>query len=514
MKICTIIGARPQFIKAAAVSRAIAAHNRQTLNLDLGTSNIELRTLNFEHSSSVEPRTLNIEHSSSVEPGTLNVEHRTLNEIILHTGQHYDDGMSAVFFRELEIPEPKYNLAIGSGSHGAQTGQMLAAIEKVLIEEKPDWVLIYGDTNSTLAGALAAAKLHIPIAHVEAGLRSFNRRMPEEINRIVADQLSTLLLCPSQVAVDNLAAEGIGGNPMVRQAHHDKQGCHPEPSLSEPPPALRATSAGGGQKESSPVNLEQSSNIEHRTLNIEQATSVVITGDVMADALQFAATKVSNQSDILGRLGLQPQRYILATVHRAENTDDPKRLRNIMAALAELAEREPVILPLHPRTRKILERTSNLEPRTLNFEHRTLNLEHSPPVEPRTLNIEQSSSVEPRTLNIEPRTLNIERPSSLRLIEPLGYFDIIALEKSARMLLTDSGGMQKEAYWLKVPCITLRDETEWVETVESGWNILTGADSDRIVTAVQNFKAPATHPPLYGDGQAAEKILSILCQNL
>jgi len=491
MKIATIIGARPQFIKAAAVSRAIAAHNRQALNLDPGTSNIELRTLNFEHSSSVEPRTLNIEHS-------------TLNEFLIHTGQHYDDGMSAVFFRELEIPEPKYNLAIGSGSHGAQTGQMLAAIEKILIDEKPDWVLIYGDTNSTLAGALAAAKLHIPIAHVEAGLRSFNRRMPEEINRIVADQLSTLLLCPSQVAVDNLAAEGIGGNPMVRQAHHDKQGCHPEPSLSEPPPALRAASAGGGQKESSPVNLEQSSNIEHRTLNlehsspveprtlnIEQSSSVVITGDVMADALQFAATKASAQSDILARLGLQPQRYLLATVHRAENTDDPKRLSDIMAALSELAEREPVILPLHPRTKKILERTSNRQ--TSNIEHRTLNIEHSS--------------------SVEPRTLNIEHPC-LRLIDPLGYFDIIALEKSARMLLTDSGGMQKEAYWLKVPCVTLRDETEWVETVASGWNILTGADRNRIVTAVQNFTPPKDHPPLYGGGQAAEKILSILCQNL
>ena len=496
MKIATIIGARPQFIKAAAVSRAIAAHNRQALNLDPGTSNIELRTLNFEHSSSVEPRTLNIEHS-------------TLNEFLIHTGQHYDDGMSAVFFRELEIPEPKYNLAIGSGSHGAQTGQMLAAIEKILIDEKPDWVLIYGDTNPTLAGALAAAKLHIPIAHVEAGLRSFNRRMPEEINRIVADQLSTLLLCPSQVAVDNLAAEGIGGNPMVRQAHHDKQGCHPEPSLSEPPPALRAASAGGGQKESSPVehrtlnleqsssveprtlNIEQSSSVEPRTLNIEQSSSVVITGDVMADALQFAATKASAQSDILARLGLQPQRYLLATVHRAENTDDPKRLSDIMAALSELAEREPVILPLHPRTKKILERTSNRQ--TSNIEHRTLNIEHSS--------------------SVEPRTLNFEHPC-LRLIDPLGYFDIIALEKSARMLLTDSGGMQKEAYWLKVPCVTLRDETEWVETVASGWNILTGADRNRIVTAVQNFTPPKDHPALYGGGQAAEKILSILWQNL
>ncbi len=387
MKICTIVGARPQFIKAAAVSRAIAAHNRQTSN----------------------------------------IEPRTLNEVIIHTGQHYDDGMSAVFFRELEIPEPKYNLAIGSGSHGAQTGQMLAAIEKVLIEEKPDWVLIYGDTNSTLAGALAAAKLHIPIAHVEAGLRSFNRRMPEEINRVVADQLSTLLLCPSQVAVDNLAAEGIPSHP----------------------------------------------NLEHRTLNIEHASSVVITGDVMADALQFAATKALAQSDILARLGLQPQRYILATIHRAENTDDPKRLSNIMAALAELAEREPVILPLHPRTKKILEATH------------------------------------PSLLTPDPSRSN----ASLRIIDPTGYFDIIALEKSARMLLTDSGGMQKEAYWLKVPCVTLRDETEWVETVESGWNILTGADRNRIVTAVQNFTPPKDHPPLYGDGQAAVHCLKALLES-
>ncbi len=376
MKICTIIGARPQFIKASAVSRAIAAHNRLTPNAS------------------------------------------PLTEVIIHTGQHYDDGMSAVFFRELEIPEPKYNLAIGSGSHGAQTGQMLAAIEKVLIEEKPDWVLIYGDTNSTLAGALAAAKLHIPIAHVEAGLRSFNRRMPEEINRVVADQLSTLLLCPSQVAVDNLAAEGIV-SPLT-------------------PDASRLT------------------------------PNVIITGDVMADALQFAATKASAQSDILNRLGLQPQGYLLATVHRAENTDDPKRLSNIMAALAELAEREPVILPLHPRTRKILEATLLL--------HLTPNASH------------------------------------LTLLDPLGYFDIIALEKSARMLLTDSGGMQKEAYWLKVPCVTLRDETEWVETVASGWNVLTGADRDRIITAVHSFKPPADHSPLYGDGKAAAHCLRALLE--
>lgn len=360
MKIVTIIGARPQFIKAATISRAIAAHNR-----------------------------------SGASPAVV--------EILIHTGQHYDDGMSAIFFRELEIPEPKYNLNVGSGPHGQQTGQMLATIEETLLAEQPDWVLIYGDTNSTLAGALAAAKLHIPIAHVEAGLRSFNRRMPEEINRIVADRLATLLFCPSQTAVENLIAEGI-------------------------------------------------------------VKGVSIVGDVMADALEFAVAKVSDNSDILNRLGLQPQSYLLATVHRAENTGDSQRFRTIMATLSELSEREPVIFPLHPRTKKILE-----------------------------------------------HTLNLELPS-LRLIDPVGYFDIIALEKSARMLLTDSGGMQKEAYWLKVPCITLRDETEWVETVESGWNILAGADQKKIINATQNFTQPIAHPDLYGDGHVAEKIIISLSE--
>jgi UDP-N-acetylglucosamine 2-epimerase len=382
MKIVTIIGARPQFIKAAAISRAITVHNR--------------------------------DNSESV-----------IEEILIHTGQHYDDGMSAIFFRELEIPEPKYNLGIGSGSHGKQTGQMLAVIEEVLLKENPDWVLIYGDTNSTLAGALAAAKLHIPIAHVEAGLRSFNRRMPEEINRIVADHLSTLLFCPSQVAVDNLAAESIGKNEGKRPFFLEKKwGAVPVFSAR-----------------------------------------VVLTGDVMADALQFAATKAEAQSDILARLGMQPQSYLLATVHRAENTNDPDRLGNIMAALSEIGREEAVVLPLHPRTKKIL-------------------IDHVPSLLPPN--------------------------PSLRIIDPVGYFDIIALEKSARMILTDSGGMQKEAYWLKVPCITLRDETEWVETVEYGWNILTGADTHKIMDSVKKFWPPADHPPLYGDGQAAAHCLKAL----
>jgi len=355
MKIATIIGARPQFIKAATISRCIAEHNGNSL-------------------------------------------FPCIEEIIVHTGQHYDDGMSAIFFRELEIPEPKYNLNIGSGSHGRQTGQMLAAIEEVLIIEKPDWVLIYGDTNSTLAGALAAAKLRLPIAHVEAGLRSFNRLMPEEINRIVADQLSHLLLCPSQVAVDNLIEEGI------------TKGVH-------------------------------------------------ITGDVMADALQFAATKASINSEILARLGLKPQKYLLATVHRAENTDDPNRLGNIMTALSKLAESETVVIPMHPRTRKILE-------------------------------VRCPSLLAPQT-------------SSLMVIDPVGYFEIIALEKTARIVLTDSGGIQKEAYWLQVPCVTLRDETEWIETIDTGWNILAGADRDRIIETVHSFKTPSESPHLYGDGRSA-----------
>jgi len=391
MKIAAIIGARPQFIKAAAISRAIAGHNRN-------------------NSSPV------IEKSGDMTQfrqklGSCPPISTVIEEILVHTGQHYDDDMSAIFFRELEIPEPKYNLGIGGhdaascppipNSHGRQTGRMLMAIEEVLLKEKPDWVLIYGDTNSTLAGALAAAKLHIRIAHVEAGLRSYNRLMPEEINRIVADQLSHLLLCPSQVAVNNLAVEGI-------------------------------------------------------------TKGVLITGDVMADALQFAATKASAHSDILARLSLQPQGYLLATVHRAENTDDNQRLKNILSAFAAL--NEPVVFPAHPRTRKYLQETG------------------------------------------------YQPPENVKLIDPVGYFDIIALEKSARLLLTDSGGMQKEAYWLKVPCITLRDETEWVETVELGSNILTGADRDRIIETVRTFKTPADHLPLYGDGKAASHCLKALLE--
>jgi len=284
---------------------------------------------------------------------------------------------------------------------------MLAAVERVLEAERPAWVLVYGDTNSTLAGALAAAKLHIPVAHVEAGLRSYNRLMPEEINRVISDHLASLLFCPGRGAVANLAAEGI-------------------------------------------------------------TKGVVETGDIMADALAYAAGRMETDpgGTVARRLGLEPGGYLLATVHRSENTDDPGRLGGIMGALEDLARETPVVLPLHPRTEKAL-RTSF------------------------------------------PGLLE-RRVPGLIVLEPVGYFDMIGLQKGARVILTDSGGVQKEAYWLGVPCVTLRDETEWVETVAAGWNVLAGADRERIVRAVRDFRVPGSRPPLYGDGRAAARILAEL----
>jgi len=351
MKVVSIVGARPQFIKAAAVSRLLRLQ---------------------------------------------------ATEILVHTGQNYDQNMSEVFFDELEIPAPEYHLGVGSGSHGAQTGEMLARVEKVLLTERPDWVLVYGDTNSTLAGALAAAKLHIPVAHVEAGLRSFNRDMPEEINRVLTDHVSDLLFCPSETAVRNLAQEGI------------TRGVH-------------------------------------------------VVGDVMADTLYFAASRAEERSDILNRLKLLPGSYLLETIHRAENTDDPERLESILQAF--VAVNETLIFPLHPRTRKRIDE---------------LGL-HS-----------------------------VLQNSQVRLINPVGYLDMVCLEQSARLILTDSGGIQKEAYWLKVPCITLRDETEWVETVDAGWNYLAGTEMEQIVQAVNKFRPPANQPVLYGEGCAAQKMVAYL----
>lgn len=358
MKIVTIVGARPQFIKAAAVSRVIRR-----------------------------------DYAGQI------------REVLVHTGQHYDNNMSKVFFDELEIPHPDYNLEISGGNHGEMTGKMLDAIERVLLSEKPDWLLIYGDTNSTLAGALAASKLHVPVAHIEAGLRSFNMRMPEEVNRIVADRVSTLLLCPTTTAVENLAAEGV------------RRGVH----------------------------------------NV---------GDVMYDASLFYRDLAGSRSTILQDLGLSEGNYVLATTHRAENTDDPARLRGIVEALARIATDTPVVLPLHPRTRKLL--------------------------------AGQGAAID---------------LGAVKLIEPVPFLDMIRLEQSARAIVTDSGGVQKEAYFFGVPCLTTRDETEWVETVAAGWNKLVGASANRILDAYRLLDLPpGDRPDLYGDGHASELALRTLLE--
>lgn len=358
MRIVTIIGARPQFIKAATVSRVAA------------------RT-----------------------PG--------VQELLLHTGQHYDENMSAVFFQEMGIPEPAYHLGMGSGSHGAMTGRMLGGIEEVLLDVKPHWVLVYGDTNSTLAGALAAVKLHIPVAHVEAGLRSFNRRMPEETNRVLADHASDLLFAPTATAVRNLANEGIAG-PKVQ-----------------------------------------------------------LVGDVMYDASRFFGTKAERESRILEAHGLRPRGYVLATIHRAENTDAPARLAAIFRGLAALAADVPVVLPLHPRTRQALAAAGLLA--------------------------------------------DVER--RLRVLPPVGFMDMVMLEKHARLVATDSGGVQKEAFFYRVPCLTLRDETEWVELVELGWNTLCPPTSAAAVAAAARAAlglSPRDVASPYGDGTSAERILETL----
>ncbi|MDM8006725.1 MAG: UDP-N-acetylglucosamine 2-epimerase (non-hydrolyzing) [Phycisphaerae bacterium] len=362
MKVLTVVGARPQFIKAATVSRAFAALNRSQ-------------------------------------------GQEVVNERIVHTGQHYDANMSKVFFDELEIPPPAINLEVGSGSHGRQTAAMLERLESIIVEQAPDWVLIYGDTNSTLAGALAAVKVHIPVAHVEAGLRSYNRAMPEEINRLVADSVSTLLFCPTQTAVDNLRKEGV------------TRGVH-------------------------------------------------LVGDVMYDSVLFNTSLARRKSDVLARLNLEPRSFFLATIHRAENTDDPERLAGILQALRETRTR--IVLPLHPRTRK-----------TLGDGLRRL----SPKVQ---------------------------------IVDPVPYLDMLMLESNARVILTDSGGVQKEAYWFGVPCVTLRDETEWVELIACGSNRLAGADPVAIGEAVRWAEEAAAamrqrkRVDLYGDGKSAEKIVARL----
>lgn len=344
LRVLTVVGARPQFVKAAAISRAIAARG-------------------------------------------------DITEILVHTGQHFDPALSWVFFDELQIPEPKLNLGIHGGRHGEMTGRMLEALEHVMLAEAPDLVLVPGDTTSTLAGALAAAKLHIPIAHLEAGLRSFNRRMPEEVNRVLTDHVSALLFCPTETAVDNLHREGI-------------------------------------------------------------AAGVHNVGDVMYDAARFAAANL-HRSDILQRLDLQPRAYAVATLHRAENTDDRYVLSEMIGFLRERARDCPVVFPVHPRTRqRIFEWDIGLGP--------------------------------------------------LVICDPLGYLDMHCLLQSAVTVFTDSGGLQKEAYFHRVPCVTLRGETEWVETVAAGWNRLwKGADY-----------APRREISDYGDGHAAEKAVDIIVEHL
>jgi len=355
MKILSIVGARPQFIKAAAVSRVLG----QVDGMD---------------------------------------------ELLVHTGQHYDNNMSDVFFGELDIPEPAYNLGIGSGSHGQQTGKMLERLEEVVLRERPDRVLVYGDTNSTLAGALAAAKLHVPVAHVEAGLRSFNRHMPEEINRVLTDHVADVLFAPTDQAVINLRQEGI---PDER---------------------------------------------------------VHLVGDVMYDAALYYADKGPDPARTLARHDVSAGAYILCTIHRAENTDDPARLRAILHGLSELAKEIDVVLPVHPRTRKAISEAG---------------LEHA-----------------------------INGARGLRLSEPVGYLDMIALEKHAQVIATDSGGIQKEAYFYRVPCVTLRDETEWVELVEHRWNRLAPpVNPEAVAQTIRDAIGTIGDPvELYGGGQASERI--------
>ena len=353
MKIATVIGARPQFIKMAPVSRVLRKH---------------------------------------------------FSEIIIHTGQHYDYEMNKIFFDELKISEPDYHLGVGSGSHGYQTGEMLKRIEGVLMKEKPDLVLTYGDTNSTLAGAVAGAKLHINVGHVEAGMRSFDKSMPEEINRILTDHCSGLLFCPTKNAVENLKKEGI-------------------------------------------------------------ANGVYLTGDVMVDSLLYNKEIAESKFMILSDLDLKSKEYLVATIHRASNTDNKENLKNIVDAFSTVEE--TIVFPVHPRTEKFLKEYG----------------------------------------------LYAKLKASVKLIKPLGYLDFLKLMSHAKKIITDSGGIQKEAYILRVPCITLRKNTEWVETVEDGWNVLVGADKEKITKMVKEFEPlPKMHKERFGSGDASREIVYRMCE--
>jgi len=351
--------------------------------------------------------------------------------IVVHTGQHYDYEMSRIFFEGLDLPKADYNLGVGSGPHGEQTGKMLMALEQVMLNESPDMVLVYGDTNSTLAGALAAAKLHIPLAHVEAGLRSYNRAMPEEINRIVTDHVSDILFCPTQTAVKNLKREGFTNIVNHGQLIPDSY--------------------------------------DHLPLATDHVPVVLNVGDVMLDAALASVEVAEEKSMILERLDLGEKGYLLATVHRPSNTDNEDNLRSIVAAFLELEE--IVVLPLYPRTKKCLEKYGLYE--------------------------------------------RLKSAANVILTQPLGCLEFLKLEKYARKILTDSGGVQKEAYFFGVPCVTLREETEWVKTLEGGWDVLASSDAAKIVDAVrEDFRRDGDRMPFFGDGKAAERIVEITANYL
>lgn len=373
-KLLSITGVRPQFVKAAMVCAATERYNR------------------------VRPRGEQVHH------------------LLLNTGQHYDYAMSDVFFQQLPLPQPDHNLGVGSGSHGEQTAAMLGKIEQVLLADRPDCVIVYGDTNSTLAGALAAVKLHIPVAHVESGLRSFNRRMPEEINRIVADHVAAVLLCPTQGAVEQLHREGVTRN-------------------------------------------------------------VYFTGDVMLDAVQIFSAVAAKNSTVLEDLGLAAKRYILVTIHRAENTDSPERIGELVETLCSLDQ--PTIFSMHPRLRSRLDR-------------------------------------EPQ---YQPLSARLANAAHIKITQPMSYLDMLRLESNAQLIMTDSGGVQKEAYFVATPCLTLRDETEWTETLKDGWNQVVGTSPAKILPIVRslwsnNGASPSSRPVLsvFGDGRAGDNILQVLTE--
>ena len=378
MKIVTVIGARPQIIKAAALSRAIKEHFK-----------------------------------------------KEVNEVIVHTGQHYDSNMSQVFFDELGIPKPDYNLGVGSASHGVQTAKMIEGIEEILLKEKPDYLVLYGDTNSTLAGAIAASKIHVPIVHIEAGLRSFNKSMPEEINRICCDHCSTLLFSPTATGFKNLIKEGF--NPDNK-----------------------------------------------RRFTIDNP-GIYHCGDVMYDNSKYFANIADTKSQILDKEGLRGTGYMLCTIHRDNNTDQPERLNAIFKALLKISECKMVVLPLHPRTSKLL--NTNLENDLYD---------------------------------------KITNNKNIKILPPASFLDMIVLERHAQMVVTDSGGVQKEAFFFQKPCLILRSETEWKEIVECGAAVITDADENKIIDSFNNFveNPPHKFPEIFGDGKAAEFICKEMLENL